>query len=50
METSPHVPASEVIVATDRVLELSKARFREARGDEVDWLAWEKLGAMRIEE
>lgn len=45
-----HVPASEVIVAADKVLELSKARFREARGDEVDWLAEEKLGAMRIEE
>lgn len=45
-----HVPASEVIVAADRVLELSKARLREARDDEIDWLAEEKLGATRVEE
>lgn len=45
-----HVPVDEVLAATNKVIELSKARFREARSSEIDWLAEEKLGATRVEE
>ena len=45
-----HIPVNEVRRALEKVEELSKARFREARGDEIDWLAEERLGALRVEE
>ncbi|HDJ83545.1 MAG TPA: hypothetical protein ENG44_00940 [Desulfurococcaceae archaeon] len=45
-----HIPVYEVKRALEKVEELSKARFREACGDEIDWLAEERLGALRVEE
>ncbi len=45
-----YVPASTVLEAAGKVYELTRSRFREATGSEVDWLASEKLGAEKIEE
>jgi hypothetical protein len=45
-----YVPADRVEEAYRRIVELRSRRFREAKGDEVDEIASEILGALPVEE
>ncbi|WFO76271.1 hypothetical protein J4526_01185 [Desulfurococcaceae archaeon MEX13E-LK6-19] len=54
METSDgdiiYVPVVKIKDAYEKIKELEKKHFREAKDNEVDELAAEKLGALAIEE
>ena len=45
-----YIPLERLEKAYNTVRALLSARFREARGDEIDYLAYEKLGAVEVSE
>ncbi len=45
-----YIPSGMVLEVAEKVHKLSRSRFREAAGSEIDWLASEKLGAEKVVE